>query len=65
MRMNENRLVSLENASERPGGIHPATLRLWVYQRKIATVKLGHRRLILESEIRRLIEENLIPALPE
>jgi excisionase family DNA binding protein len=43
-------------------GIKPGTIRLWGAQRKIATVKLGRRRLIPEREISRLIAENTIPA---
>jgi excisionase family DNA binding protein len=64
MQTNEDKLVSLEYAAERLG-LHPATLRLWAHQRKIASVKLGRRRLIPESEIDRLVETNLIPALPQ
>lgn len=40
------------------------TIRLWVAQRKLASVHLGKRVLIPESEVLRLIEHNTIPALP-
>jgi excisionase family DNA binding protein len=42
-----------------------ATISKWVQQRRITYVKLGHRVLIPESEIQRLIEANTFPALPE
>jgi len=60
----ESQLVSVEDAAARLG-LKPATMRLWSAQRKVASVKLGRRRLIPESEIVRLVETNLIPALPE
>lgn len=34
-------------------------------QRKIARVKLGRRVLIPRTELERLLNENLIPALPD
>jgi excisionase family DNA binding protein len=43
-------------------GIKEATLRLWIYQRKVAHVKLGRSVRVPENEIERLIKENLIPA---
>jgi excisionase family DNA binding protein len=55
-------LVSVEDAALRLG-LQPATVRLWLAQGKIATVKLGRRRLILPGEIERLIRQNTIPAL--
>ena len=60
----KERLVSFDAGAERLG-LHAATLRLWAYQRKIASVKLGRRRLVPESEIDRLVATNLVPALPE
>jgi len=49
----ESQLVSVEDAAARLG-LKPATMRLWSAQRKVASVKLGRRRLIPESEIVRL-----------
>jgi excisionase family DNA binding protein len=64
MRSDEGRLISIEDAAGRLG-LRPATLRLWSAQRKVASVRLGRRRLIPEMEIERLIQANLTPALPE
>lgn len=60
----EKKLLSIE-ATSAALGLAPVTVRMWAAARKIASVKLGRRRLILSSEIDRLIERNLIPALPE
>ena len=57
-------LVSITEAAARLG-LKPITVRLWAAQRKIGVCKLGRRLLIPESEIARLIERNIIPALPE
>jgi excisionase family DNA binding protein len=64
MRSDESKLVSIEDAAARLG-LKPPTLRLWSAKRKLASVKLGRRRLIPLAEIERLIESNLTPALPE
>lgn len=45
-------------------GLKEVTVRQKVGRREIASVLLGRRRLIPVSELSRLIEENLIPALP-
>ena len=57
-------LISIQVAAAQLG-LRPVTIRLWAAARKIASVLLGRRRLIPSSEVTRLIEENLIPALPE
>jgi len=46
-------------------GLAPVTVRAWAAARRIASVKLGRARRIPESEVSRLLQENLIPALPE
>jgi len=43
-------------------GVKEATLRLWIYQRRLGHVKLGRAVRVPESEVDRLIRENLIPA---
>ena len=43
-------------------GIKEATLRLWIYQRRLGHVKLGRAVRVPESEVDRLIRENLVPA---
>jgi excisionase family DNA binding protein len=63
-RTDEDNLVSIDEGARRLG-LKSETLRLWARQRKIATVKLGSRRLMPESEIVRLITTNLVPALPQ
>jgi excisionase family DNA binding protein len=38
-------------------GVSPWTIRAWVAQGKLKSVKLGSRRLVPESEVVRLISE--------
>jgi excisionase family DNA binding protein len=62
--MSETKLLTLEQAAERLG-LKPVTLRMWASARKIARVKIGRAVRVPESEIARIIERGLIPALPE
>ncbi len=62
--MNDTKLLTLEQAAARLG-MKVVTLRMWASGRKIARCKIGRSVRIPESEIDRLIERNLIPALPE
>ena len=57
----EEKLHGLEIAAARLG-IALWTLRAWVQKGKVASNKLGGRRLIAESEIQRLIESSHVPA---
>lgn len=57
-------LLSIETASKRLG-LRAVTVRQWASARRIARVKLGRRVLIPADEVERLIEQGLIPALPE
>jgi len=57
-------LLSIDQAAARLG-LRPVTVRQWASARRIARVKLGRRVLIPVSEVERVIEENLMPALPE
>lgn len=43
-------------------GMRECTVRSWIYQRKLAHVKLGRSVRVPEAEIERLIRQNLIPA---
>jgi excisionase family DNA binding protein len=43
-------------------GLSVWTMRAWVQNGKIATHKIGSRRLIARSEINRIIEESRVPA---
>jgi excisionase family DNA binding protein len=56
-------LVSIEEAAKRLGGMHVLTIRRWVAERRIASVKLGSRVFVPESEIERLIKEATRPAV--
>jgi excisionase family DNA binding protein len=42
-------------------GMKPATIRLWLAQRKLGYVKLSRAVRVPESEVERMIEENRIP----
>jgi len=63
-RMSDTKLLTLEQAAERLG-LKPVTVRMWASARKISRVKLGRAVRIPESEIAKIIERGLIPALPE
>jgi excisionase family DNA binding protein len=56
-----DRLTGLESAAKRLG-VSVWTLRAWIQQGRIASNKLGGRRLIPESEINRLIAASHVPA---
>jgi len=59
------KLLTLEQAAERLG-LKVVTVRMWASARKIARVKIGRRAVrIPETEIEKIIERGLIPALPE
>jgi len=58
------KLLTIEQAAELLG-MRPVTIRMWAASRRIARVKLGRSVRIPESEIERLIEHSLIPALPD
>lgn len=54
-----NRLFSIETTAELLA-VSPWTIRKWVTERKIASCKIGSRRVIPASEINRVINESLI-----
>ncbi len=62
--MEKRNLLTLEQAAERLG-MKVVTLRMWAANRKIARCKIGRSVRIPESEIERIVEHSLIPALPE
>jgi len=43
-------------------GMKPATVRLWIAQRKFAHCKLGRSVRVPLEEVERIIKESLIPA---
>ena len=55
------RLLTLPQAAERLG-LKVATLRFWVWQRKIEIVRVGHAVRISEDVVKRLIERGTVPA---
>lgn len=59
-----DQLLSVETTAAQLG-LKVVTVRAWIAQRKIATVRLGRRVLVPASEIARLIKHNTVPALPE
>ena len=63
-RWKAERLVSVDEAAYRLG-VSPWTIRWWIQEGRIASNKLGARRLIPESEIERLIAESRRPARRE
>jgi excisionase family DNA binding protein len=44
-------------------GLSPATIRLWIRQRKIGYVRLGRAVRIPPSEIRRIVERGTVAAI--
>lgn len=50
-------LFSIPKTAKLLGELSHWTIRLWISQGKLDSVKLGSRRMVPESEIRRIIEE--------
>ncbi len=55
------RLLTLKETSERLG-LKLSTVRFWVWQRKIETVRVGRAVRVREDAINRLIEQGTVPA---
>ena len=53
-----DRLYSIENAAERLD-VSTWAIRSWIKKKKIKSTKLGSRRLIARSELRRIINEGV------
>jgi excisionase family DNA binding protein len=51
-------LRSIENTAEILG-VSPYTVRAWIRRGLLASVKLGTRRLVTESEIQRVMEKGI------
>ena len=58
--MIEDRLVNIKDAAATLG-ISQWTVRAWIKQGKITSAKMGTRRLIPESEIKRVFAASLEP----
>jgi excisionase family DNA binding protein len=56
-----SRLLPIPIAAEQLG-LKPATVRDWIYQRKIDYVKVGRAVRISEDTVRSVIERGSIPA---
>jgi excisionase family DNA binding protein len=55
------RLLTLAQAAEQLG-LKLSTLRFWVWQRKIETVRIGRCVRVKEGSVKRLIEQGTMPA---
>jgi excisionase family DNA binding protein len=55
------RLLTVPEAAERLG-LKEATLRFWVWQRKIEVVRVGRAVRISDDVIRQMIERGTVPA---
>jgi excisionase family DNA binding protein len=55
------KLLRIESAAELLG-ISPWTIRSWIAQGRIRSLKVGSRRLIQEMEIKRLVSEGTAAA---
>lgn len=55
------RLLTISQASERLG-LKPATMRFWIWTRKIEHVKVGGAVRIRQETIDRIIEQGTVPA---
>lgn len=55
-----DKLLSIETCAELTS-LSPWTIRKWIQDGKIQSNKLGARRLIALSEVRRLIAESTVP----
>ena len=56
-------LLSVPQVAERLG-VTVACIRRWIFERKIATVKLGRLIRVPASELDRLVDAGLRPARP-
>ena len=55
------RLLTIPEASERLG-LKPATVRFWIWTRKIEHVHVGRAVRIREDTVQRIIERGTVPA---
>lgn len=55
------RLLTLTETAERLG-LKVSTIRFWVWQRKIETVRVGRAVRVREDTIRELIQQGTVPA---
>jgi excisionase family DNA binding protein len=60
--VNSTRLLSVRQAADRLG-LSIATIRSWVYLRRIEYVKIGRSVRLREDTLQALIEDGTIPAL--
>jgi excisionase family DNA binding protein len=55
--MENDSLVSVEEAAKRLGGISKWTIHAWLSQGRLNRTKVGGRTMIRESELQKVIEE--------
>ena len=60
--MTDNQVLLTVDAVAKVLSVTPACIRRWVFERKIATVKLGRLVRIPSDEVQRLIQSGLRPA---
>ena len=60
--MERNRMLKIEEAAQRMG-LSPATMRAWVWRRKIEYTRLGRAVRISESVVDALLERGTVPAI--
>lgn len=58
----DNQVLLTVDAVAKALSVTPACIRRWIFERKIATVKLGRLVRIPLSEVRRMVEQGLRPA---
>ena len=55
------RLLTVQETADRLG-LKPATVRFWIWTRKVEHVKVGRAVRIREDTVRELIDQGTIPA---
>jgi excisionase family DNA binding protein len=59
-----SKMLTIQQAAEILS-LRPVTLRAWAARRKIAIYRLGRAIRVPRTEIERLLQQSLVPALPE
>ena len=62
--MELDQLLGVERVAE-VLDMSPWTVRAWIQQGKLGSVKLGSRRLVRQSEVQRIVAQGDMPALDE
>jgi excisionase family DNA binding protein len=62
MKRNGNQMLTVDQAADRLG-LSPATIRAWVWRRKIQYTRIGRAVRISETVIDQLLERGTVPAM--